>query len=73
MNRAMGPVGGTADEEFADLSPRRRDRLVVATWQHMNDVYEQLMGELTESWSSRKGVGRREEGIGAGIRDAKIT
>lgn len=61
VDRAMAPVGQTIDEEFADLSPWRRDRLVVATWQHIDHVYEWLMEELTESRGpQRKEVGWRE-------------
>ncbi|KIR50758.1 hypothetical protein I315_06800 [Cryptococcus gattii Ru294] len=61
VDRAMAPVGQTIDEEFADLSPWRRDRLVVVTWQHMDHVYEWLMEELTESRGpQRKAVGWRE-------------
>ncbi|KAE8542749.1 hypothetical protein D1P53_000811 [Cryptococcus gattii VGV] len=62
VDRAMAPVGRTIDEEFADLSPWRRDRLVVATWQHMDHVYEWLMEELTESLGpQRKAVRWRED------------
>lgn len=45
----------TIDEEFADLSPWRTDRLVVATWQHMGHVYEWLMEELTVVWAPAEG------------------
>lgn len=72
VNRAMAPVGPTIDEEFVDLSSGRRDRLVAATWQHMDDVYEQLVGELTESRPSTEGGWRRGECMTeTGIRDAK--
>lgn len=55
VDRAMAPMSRTIDEEFADLSTWRTDRLVVATWQHMDHVYEWLMEELTVVWAPAEG------------------